>query len=420
MRRFLCLILAAAAVAAPAQKFIPKTIQFHGAPEYTDQELMTAAGLKKGELLDYAGMNERSKQLLSTGVFATLAFKFDGQDLVFTLTPSTELVPARLVNLPTAPGVDIDSQLRKLVPLYHGKVPMADGLMESVRAAIEKILAGEGINAQVTAMTGVNLATQKINEVQYSIASPPVVIGKIGLSGVSAALAPDVEKALAEAAKAPFDTANSTDGLRGVVEQVYHDRGYAAVKVEVAAAAIPMVSPAKIEVPFSISVAEGRIYRLASIQLPADAPLTDDEVNRFLADRPGAPPQGVRIRSVWEALSGRYKAKGYLDCRIAPHAALDDTAATVSYKVDVVPGPVYHLGFVKFDNVSDQMRTMLMRYWQMLPGDVFDQSYVAMFIPKAMQQDPTLQHSLAGVKVNFDVTEDQLAHTVNVVLHLAH
>ena len=419
MRRCLFLLLAAAAVTAPAQKFIPKTIQFHGAPEYTDQELMTAAGLKKGEMLDYAGMNARSQQLLATGVLATVAFKFDGQDLIFTITPQTDLVPARLVNIPAAAGVDIDGLLRKQVPLYHGKVPQAEGLAESVRAALEKILAGEGINASVTEMPAPDLATGKVNAVQYSIASPPVAIGDLQLTGVSAALDSDVRKALANAAKAPYDTANSADGLRGAVEQVYHDRGYAAVKVQAVAAATPIVSPSRIDVPFAISVDEGRIYRLASIHLPDGAGLSDEEMSKILADRPGAPAQGVRIRTVWVELSRRYKAKGYLDCKITPRAELDDAAATVTYTVDVAPGPVYRLGFVKFDNVSDSMRSLLMRYWQMMPGDVFDENYVGGFIPKAMQQDPTLQRSLSGVKVGYDVTEDQLAHTVNVVIHFS-
>ena len=77
MRRFPCLLLAAVAVCAvlqplSAQKFLPKTIQFKGDPEYSDRELMEAAGLKKGIVLDYAEMNAHSQQLLATGMFATL------------------------------------------------------------------------------------------------------------------------------------------------------------------------------------------------------------------------------------------------------------------------------------------------------------------------------------------------------------
>jgi len=73
-----------------------KTIQFKGDPEYSDQELLAAAGLKKGAVLTSAEMNDHSKQLMDTGVFDTLTFKFDGQDLIFLLVPSTTMFPISL------------------------------------------------------------------------------------------------------------------------------------------------------------------------------------------------------------------------------------------------------------------------------------------------------------------------------------
>jgi outer membrane protein assembly factor BamA len=419
MHRLFALLLAGTALCAQAQKFIPKSIQFHGDPEYTDQELMTAAGLKKGVVLDYAGMNECSKQLLATGVFATLAFKFDGQDLVFTLTPSTDLIPARFQNLPLAPDFDLDVFLRKQVPLYHGQVPAENGLMESVRSALEKLMADRGIAATVVGTAAADLATHKVNSVVFSITSPPVTIGKTQLNGVSDAMLPGVQHALDEITRQPFDTANSSGNLRQSVERFYQDQGYAGVKVRVMSAGAPVISPDAIQVPFSISVDQGRVYRLASIQLPPDSPLAQNDMDKLLADRPGAPPLGVRIRAVWEALSRQYKSKGYLDCTITPTPHLNDDAATVSYTVDINPGPVYHLAYLKFDNVSDQMRTLLLHYWQMMPGDVFNENYVSQFIVSAQQQDPVLKRSLAGVKVGFDATEDQLTHTVNLVIRLS-
>src|SRR3954463_7222612 len=76
-----------------AQKFIPKSIQFNGDPEYSNDELIAFAGLKKGDTLTYAQMNDVSKKLMDSGMFASLAFKFDGQDLVFQLTPAEQIVP---------------------------------------------------------------------------------------------------------------------------------------------------------------------------------------------------------------------------------------------------------------------------------------------------------------------------------------
>jgi outer membrane protein assembly factor BamA len=420
------MVVLAAALAAlplvrpvPAQKFQPKTIQFKGDPEYSDKEMMDAAGLKKGTVLDYAQMNEHSKRLLDTGLFATLAFKFDGQDLIFMLTPSTDLYPIRVENLPLVPGKDLDTKLHDQLSLYHGKVPADGGLAEDVRAVLEKMLASEGIAATVVAATAADPATHKVNSVVYSITAPPVLVGEVHLDGVSAQYLTTVQRIEKDAAKVPFDTENATANLARPIEQFYQDQGYAAVKVEVSQSGVPMSSSSSIQIPFSLKITEGRTYTVDSIHLPAGVPMTQADVDKTLAPRPGGPVQGVRVRSVWEHLAASYKAKGNLDCKITPHAEFNDAAGTVSYTVDVDPGPVYHLGFVKFDNVSDALRTMLIRYWQMMPGDVFDESYVASFIIKVQDQDPVLKRSLAGVKTTFDATADPQTHDVNVVIHLA-
>src|ERR1039457_591415 len=78
---------------ASAQKFQPKTIQFKGDPEYSDQELLAAAGLKRGGVFTSAEMNDHSKLLMDSGVFDNLTYKFDGVDLIYTLIPSSTLYP---------------------------------------------------------------------------------------------------------------------------------------------------------------------------------------------------------------------------------------------------------------------------------------------------------------------------------------
>jgi hypothetical protein len=97
---------------------------------------------------------------------------------------------------------------------------------------------------------------------------------------------------------------------------------------------------------------------------------------------------------------------------------VDDSAGTVNYTVDAVPGPVYHLGLLKFENVSDAMRSLLMRNWQLIPGDPFNESYVSSFIFMAQKNDPVLQRSLAGVKATYTAQADPDTRDVNVIVRL--
>jgi hypothetical protein len=76
------------------------------------------------------------------------------------------------------------------------------------------------------------------------------------------------------------------------------------------------------------------------------------------------------------------------------------------------------VAYVKFDNVSDELRSLLMRQWQLMPGDVFDQTYLDTFLIKAQRQDPVLRSSLAGVLSTMETSADPTTHDVDVTIKL--
>src|ERR1700741_4014621 len=93
------------ALPSPAQKTAPrKAIRFEGAPQYTQEELLAAAGLKPGARLNPNEVKAHAKQLNDTGLFAVVKFGSDSKGLLFTLTPSNRLFPMHLDNLPLKPG----------------------------------------------------------------------------------------------------------------------------------------------------------------------------------------------------------------------------------------------------------------------------------------------------------------------------
>ena len=410
--------LLSASLPAAAQQFQPKTIQFKGDPEYSGQELLAAAGLKAGVVLTSAEMTGHSKLLMDSGVFSNVTYKFDGQDLIFQLTPTDLLYPIRLENLPLAPGKDLDAKLHDRLPLYHGKVPPQGSLLDAVGSVLQEMLAAQGIQATLTATPfGVQSAHQ-VTAMNFSIATPPVRVGAIQLQGVSPAMQAKVKPVADRAVGTPFDTENASANLEHAFQSFYADAGYAAVKVHAARSGDPVVSPAAIDIPFSVTIEEGRLYNLGSIHLPPGAQVTQADIDKLTGSQPGAPSKGAALRTIWFTIASRYKSRGYLDCAVTPHPQFDEAAGTVSYTVDIAPGPVYHLAFVKFENVSDQVRSLLMRSWQMLPGDPFDENYVSTFLIRVQKDQPALQQALAGIRITYDVHADPQTHEVNCVIRL--
>lgn len=401
----------------PAQKFQPKTIQFKGDPEYTDQELLAAAGLKRGGVFTSAEMNDHSKQLMDSGVFDNLTYKFDGVDLIYSLIPSSTLYPIRLENLPIAAGPGLDAKLRERFPLYHGKVPSEGTLLDGVRSTLEQMLSAQGINATITTTPFGQAGTRNVSAINFSIASPQIRIGALQLQGVSPAMMSRVN-AIAEKQKgAPFDTSNSAANLEHAFSSFYSEDGYAAVKVHAVRSGDPVVTANAVDIPYSVSIEEGHLYKLGAIHLPPGSLVSPAEIDKMTSSAAGT-LKGPAVRNIWALIAGRYHSKGYIDFALTPHPEFDEAAGVVNYTADINPGPVYHLALLKFDNVSDDLRKLLMRNWQMFPGDPFDESYVAGFIYKAQTSDPVLQRTLSGVKVSYDVRADPGTHDVNLVIRL--
>ncbi|MGD0736830.1 MAG: POTRA domain-containing protein [Terracidiphilus sp.] len=410
------ILLFSASLPLAAQKFLPKNIVFKGVPEYSDEELMKAAGLNKGVTLSVDEMKGHFQQLMDTGLFETVSYKFDGVDLTYTLAPAALLYPLKVGNLPLVAGKDLDAKLHDRLPLFHGKVPSEGGMLDGVRGALEEMLGAQGIKASVIAIPFGTPGTKDVTAMDFSIQSPPVRVGNIQVEGVSPAMETKVTNVAAHAAGAAFDSGTSQTNLEHIFASFYQENGYAAVKVGASRSENLTITPDAISVPFSVVVQEGRVYKLGSINLPPGGVVTQADFAKVITANSDGIASGLTLRSIWSLISSRYKSKGYLDCVVTPHPELDDAAGIVNYTVDVNTGPVYHMALVKFDNVSDDLRKLLMRNWQLFPGDPFDPSYLSNFVASSQKADPALARTLAMVKVTYDVKADPQTHDVNVVV----
>ncbi|MGA3011839.1 MAG: POTRA domain-containing protein [Terracidiphilus sp.] len=410
-------VLLASSLPATAQKFLPKTIQFKGAPEYSDQELMAAAGLKKGTVLAYADMKEHSQKLMDTGVFESLLFKFDGVDLIYTVVPHTDLYAIRLENLPLTPGKELDTALHDRLPLYHGKVPAEGGLLEGVRGALEEMIAAKGIKATVTATPYTDQKVGKVTAMSFSITAPPVEVGEIRLNGAAAPIDAKVAEILAKLTGSAYDVEGSPNQIETYLGNFYHDKGYLEAEIHAVPQGAPVVTQEAIHIPFAVSVSPGAGYKLAGIQLASGLPVTQAEFDRQSKLHPGDIAEGQRLTEDWEYLSSLYHNKGYMQARIYPTPSYDRAHGTVSFAVSAEQGPVYTMGKLTIENIADDLRSAIWSAWKLPTGAVFNESALGSWFAG---QDPrsALGRTFASTKCIYKLTRDDDAHTVDVSLRL--
>jgi outer membrane protein assembly factor BamA len=416
------LIVIASGQPAAAQKYLPKTIQFKGAPDYTDQELLGAAGLKTGVVLDYAEMKGHSEKLMATGLFETLAFRFDGVDLVYTLTPFTNLYRVHLENLPLTPGKELDAALHARVPLYHGKVPAEGGVTEQMRKALEEMLEAKGIKAAVTVAPYTDPKLHEVTAMSFSITAPPVKVGEIHLEGVSPEMQAEVKLVANRAMKIDYDTENAAGNIERAFALLYTDEGYAAVKIHAVQSGNPVTTGEAIEVPFSVSIEQGQLYKLGDIHLSSGELLTLAEINKAAGmvtnkvETSLSVKEGVALRTALLYITGQYKSKGYMECVITPHPQYDDANGIVNYTLEVQPGPVYTMGKLIIENGAEDLRAAMWAAWKMPTGSVFNQSAIQTYY--SSQGNTPLGRTFASAICKYSLTVNADTHTVDVTLRV--
>lgn len=414
---FVMFCVLGAACPTSAQKFLPKSIQFQGDPEYSDTELLAATGLKKGVVLGQSDMQDCSKHLLDSGAFASVAFRFDGQDLIFMLTPSTDLYPVHFENLPLTPGKDLDQKIHDQVPLYHGKVPSEAGLTGEVRAALEKILADRNLKVTIEAVASPPLAPGQTGSVSYSISAPRVVVGEIRLTSNSATLDQGAQEILAKLTGSPYSAEGSVNQISTYLENHYRDHGYVEARVEAKPAGSPAATADEIEIPFVISVSPGIQYRLAQIQLPPDSPITQADFEKKAPIHSGDIAEGQRLTDAWILISRQYRNRGLMKVSIHPVPSFDRFKATVGYTINIDPGPVYTMGKLSIENVSDDLRATMLAAWKMPAGSTFNESSIVNFFAIG-DANPALARVFATASCRYTLSLNDHDHTVDVTLRL--
>jgi len=414
---FVVIVHALASIPAKGQNFEPKSIRFAGAPDYSDAELLSATDLKPGAALTYAETNNRARKLLNSGVFSAVAFKFDGQELTFQLTQGSELLPIRLQNLPFAGGKDLDEKLHRQFPLYHGLVPEHGGLTESVRSALEQMLASQGIKATVAAKPFGGGATNKTESVNFSITAPAVLVGEIKTEGTIVMLDPKASAILAKFPGTPYDAEGSINQIETNLSDYYKDQGYLEPAIHASAGVKPAISGDAIRVPLRVSVLPGAQFKLTGIQLAPGLLITPAQFDHQSRVHAGDFADGSSLRENWKFIERQYHDRGYIKAKVKATPTFDRAGKTVSYVVSVDTGPVYTMGALTIDNVTDDLRTAMLAAWKIPAGSVFNEgSILAFFATHGV--NPALEQVFSGVNCRYFMHPNDNTHVVDLTLAL--
>jgi outer membrane protein insertion porin family len=428
----IALILLSAALPTAAQKkstskktaspsaqaaFTPKSIQFKGAPGYTDQELLDAMGLKLGTPIVYSTVKAHSQKLLDTGLFSSAGFTYSGAALVFNLVPSTALYPLRLENLPLVPGKELDAALQARFPLYHGKVPFDGGLTEDVRKALVEMLAAKGIQATVAASPYTDQKLFQVTAMSYAITAPRVLLGEIRLEVTPVPSDPKTVPSLASLTGSAYSVEGSPRQIESILGDYYRDNGNLEAEVHVTAQDDPIVAQGAILVPFQVKATPGMRYKLVGIRLAPGLLLSQAEFDKQARIPSGAYAVSAYVRDNWSYIESQYHNKGYMEAVVYPTPSFDRDKGTVGFTVSVDPGTVYTMGKLVIQNGADDLRAAMLAVWKLPAGAVFNEGAMRGFYAKLPPKSP-LARTMINADLMFAQHLNHDTHTVDITLRM--
>jgi outer membrane protein assembly factor BamA len=235
------------------------------------------------------------------------------------------------------------------------------------------------------------------------------MIGNIVVVDDTTGLADSIHELLQSMQGQP-DSAQQEEAARARAIQELGAHGYLEATVAVTHDA-PRAEGGRSVNDLQVTVTPGRQYRISSITAGGGPLLPSRDFSPGFAARPGDIAGEGAFGRVPADLRAYYWRYGYADVETHVSRELDRKQATVGLRLDVIPGPVYHLHSVNIQNLGPEQESKVQALLGLKAGDVFDQTAVTTLYHKVATEP-----SLAGYGFTFTPKEDKTAAMVDLNL----
>lgn len=412
---FICFLGLTLSTTALAQYSIQK-IEIHGAAPYSDAEVLEVSGLRPGQMMAHNSLADAAQHLLDTGVFADASIGLNGGGTARTVVielkplPVASLAPVTFANFAWWSPAELDSELRKAVPLYRGGIPPAGNLPDTIDAALTSLLAAKGVHATVSNASVAPSNAHPQLAWQFRLDDPTVRLASVSLTGTPAALAPAMQRVVRHIAGFPYDDRSVSDDLLAPLR----DAGYLDAQLSSITTAVDPATSGY-AVRYTATVVPGEPFHITSIVWQPTSIYAQSDFTHDARLHPGDLASQHALLETEQSILDAYLHLGYLDAYIDAHPQEDKTAHTVSYSLQVTPGEIYRIKSVTPVNLSAAARKDFDFGWLLKPGTPYDPIYAANFLTKN-----TALLNLAGYTASFQAAADSNTHLVDLTINFVH
>jgi hypothetical protein len=286
-------------------------------------------------------------------------------------------LPYSFSNLVWWSDEELRGQLKKRVPGLSDEIAPNAAAEATLRDALKALLKEKGIAAELQseeppayALTAERAPGAPAPSITFRISSPEILIDKVVISQAPDSLASGLNDALRSNEGNEYSAGHDWLVSSNVKEEL-ESKGYLESNVEVGHGTARHEGD-HYAVDLLVSVKPGPQYHIATIGADGGPLLSGRDLSSSYTQKPG----DIATVNPFGRLSGQLRAfywqHGYADVDIQSPPEFDREHALVSYRLSVVPGPLYHLRSLSIHGLERELESKARELLGMKPGDVFD------------------------------------------------
>lgn len=375
-------------------------IKVVGTKRFSEQDVAAASGLQMGAPVDDDDFKKAARRLGDMGVFTDIAYSYSyspaGTKLEFKVVDVDKFVPVRFEDFVWFSDEELMRRIKEHSPLFDGQLPLSGNLPGEVSDVLQAMLVERSVPGHVEYVRS-GPSDGPIDSIVYSVTDVPIQIRNVEFSGAGQSEIP----ALKEASRRVFDREYSRSILNSLVQHqllpVFFSRGFLkatfgppqpkVVKQPSEKSDDTVQNLTIVDVIFAVT--PGQQYKLKALEWSGNEEFPTANLQKMVHAPVGQPANTPRMNDDLKEVQRVYGSRGYVAAAIKADAIFDDAASTVTMRIEVKEGAVYHMGELEFRGLDNSLTAKLRNAWKLRPGDVYDAGYLAEYLPEARKLLPS-------------------------------
>jgi outer membrane protein assembly factor BamA len=368
---------------APTSNSVPSStiasVKITGAKKIPTDQIIAASGLKAGEVVTAAQIQDATNRLAALGVFSAVNFRYTSKgaaiDLEFQIQEAPTY-PMEFDNFPWFTAAEIGDAISSQVGLFTGEAPADGTIIDQMTAAIGNLLLSKNIKGSVTHQ----LLAAPVGDgmvMQFRVESLKLRVQSVQFGDSVATSSERLKDRVPDIKGQPYSLFATEVFENEQVRPLYASQGF--LKAQIGppqAQLIPDVNnPKETAVALSIPIVPGPVYSWKGVSWQGNMALPSTGLDSISDLKPGDLADGMKIEALWQKIETEYGRRGYLDMKLDAQPQIDDGTHQITYRVTIIEGPQYRMGELVITGLSLDAEKRLRQAWQISPGQIFDSGY---------------------------------------------